>query len=161
MTGVGLAIPGVYFYHRQDIYKLQKENVGLTSQRLKNDADYKLTLSENDFNKNQAQLEAHAYEDFLNKSGITIFSLSYCGHCNLMRKLFDEMGVSYKSIECDNVENLPVEARDNLMEVTESRMFPKLFIGKTFYQGYTETLQRKKSGELQNILDQNNIAYKN
>ena len=98
------------------------------------------------------------YVKHLNREGLTVFSLTYCGYCTKLRWMLDDMGVKYKNIECD-VGEMETESVRDLIESTQANTFPKLFIKDTFYQGFSENMMRRKNGTLAEILKNNEIHY--
>jgi hypothetical protein len=68
------------------------------------------------------------------------------------------MGVAYTNIEVDEGP-MPDHAISQLCDATEANTFPKLFIKDNYYQGFSETVVRRRNGTLAEILKKENIPY--
>lgn len=68
---------------------------------------------------------------------VVIFSLTYCHYCNSAKKLLHDKGITYQKIEVDKEINGP-EIRRILLEVTQQKTFPNIFIDGQHVGGLTE-----------------------
>ncbi len=94
---------------------------------------------------------------------VVMFSLQWCEFCWSVRKLFDEMGVNYRSVDLDSVEyqrkDLGGDIRLVLKELTQSPTIPQIFVAGQHVGGCTETFDAFKDGSLQKRLASEGIAF--
>lgn len=64
-----------------------------------------------------------------------------------MKKLFKENGIPFKAIELDNMDG-GAELQDALIDKTNQRTVPNVFIGREHIGGSDDTLKLHKSGDL-------------
>ncbi len=99
--------------------------------------------------------EARAFvADALNgvQPGVVMFALEWCEFCWAVRRLFQAMGVAYRSIDLDSV---PYQANDwggrirrALQARTGVTTIPQIFIGAELIGGATDVIASAESGEL-------------
>jgi len=86
----------------------------------------------------------------LEENKVVIFSKSYCPFCKKAKEAFNGLW-DYLAIELENMENCS-NIQDVLDEMTGARSVPRVFIDKKFIGGGDETVDLKKSGELQKLV---------
>ena len=80
---------------------------------------------------------------------IVIYRTEYCPYCDMAKRLFDEIGVSYEQIDVTN----DAEARAELLERTGGkRTVPQIFINGQSVGGFTDVQALKRTGELDKML---------
>lgn len=78
-----------------------------------------------------------------------MFSKSYCPYCTSTKKLLNETGAKFYTIELDQVDD-GNDIQAALQEISGQRTVPNVFIGKKHIGGNSD-LQAKK-GELKSLL---------
>ncbi|KAL8097750.1 glutaredoxin-like [Apium graveolens] len=86
-------------------------------------------------------------QDLVSSNGVVVFSKTYCPYCTSVKKLFNDLGVTYKTIELD-VESDGSEIQSALAEWTKQRTVPNVFIGGEHIGGCDSTFALRKSGKL-------------
>ena len=79
---------------------------------------------------------------------IKIYCTNWCGPCTATKKMFDNMGVSYKEI---NIEKEGL-SRDDLFRLTGGLTVPQIIINDNPVGGFNELLQLNQSGRLKELL---------
>ncbi len=80
---------------------------------------------------------------------IVIYRTEYCPYCDMAKRLFDEIGVTYEQIDVTN----DAEARAELLERTGGkRTVPQIFINGQSVGGFTDVQALKRTGELDKML---------
>ncbi len=75
---------------------------------------------------------------------IKIYSLSTCGHCRQAKKLLDEMGAEYSSVEVDRLEGEErSRAISEVRKINAALSFPTIVIGERVIAGNRENLIRE------------------
>lgn len=64
--------------------------------------------------------EARFVLDHVNNNCVTVFSKSYCIHCQNTKKLFDEIGIPYKAIELNHMKTGD-KVQEVLSDMTKGR----------------------------------------
>ncbi|MDJ0758882.1 MAG: cysteine synthase A [Woeseiaceae bacterium] len=108
--------------------------------------------------------EARQYiEDMVNNEPVVMFALEWCEFCWSVRKLFDALGVTYKSVDIDAVEyqenNRGVKIRAALGKRVGSPTMPQVFIAGDHVGGCTDVIERFQSGALQSDFERNRIDF--
>lgn len=114
--------------------------------------------------------EAKPYAvDFVNETisnkdeAVVMFSLEWCEFCWSVRKMFQEAGIAYKSIDLDSVafqaDNRGGDIRTVLKQMTNAPTIPQIFVGGKHIGGATETFDAFNDGSLQTLLSKNNVAF--
>ena len=83
---------------------------------------------------------------------VTIYSTSVCPYCVRAKQLLERKGVAYKEI---NLSNEAPEVRMELMQRTNHRTVPQIFIGATHVGGCDDLYALDAAGKLQPMLDGN------
>ncbi|MEO9826344.1 MAG: glutaredoxin domain-containing protein [Paracoccaceae bacterium] len=93
---------------------------------------------------------------------VVLYALEWCEFCWSVRRMFQEAGIEYLSIDLDSAayreNNRGGRMRAVLREVTGSPTIPQVFIGGEYLGGATETFDAYNSGKLKEMLDQQSIA---
>lgn len=94
---------------------------------------------------------------------VVVFSLEWCEFCWSVGKLFDRLGIGYRSIDMDSAayqENgWGGEVRAALDHRTGVPTAPQVFIGGVHVGGCTDTFDMFNTGDLQKLLEQKGIAW--
>jgi cysteine synthase A len=114
----------------------------------------------------QLDAEAVAYvEQVLTDSSepVVLFALEWCEFCWSVRKLFQTLGMSYRSVDLDSVEyqagDRGGKIRAVLRERTGAPTIPQIFVAGEHLGGATDTFEAFKSGSLQETLRQAGVAF--
>ncbi|KAK1359493.1 Glutaredoxin domain-containing protein [Heracleum sosnowskyi] len=90
-------------------------------------------------------------QDLVSSNGVVVFSKTYCTYCNSVKKLFNDLGVTYKIVELD-VESDGGEIQAALAEWTNQRTVPNVFIGGKHIGGCDSVFALRKSEKLVPLL---------
>lgn len=94
---------------------------------------------------------------------VVMFSLEWCEFCWSVRKMFQEAGIAYKSIDLDSVafqaDNRGGDIRTVLKQLTNAPTIPQIFVGGQHVGGATEAFDAFNDGSLQGLLTKNNVAF--
>merc|ERR1719440_1026022 len=82
---------------------------------------------------------------------VVIYSKSWCPYCTECKALFDEMSQPYTAIELDQRED-GGELQAALLEMTQQRTVPNVFVGGQHVGGNDDTQQAARSGKLTELL---------
>ncbi|GJN02390.1 hypothetical protein PR202_ga19736 [Eleusine coracana subsp. coracana] len=82
---------------------------------------------------------------------VVVFSKSYCPFCVRVKKLFEQLGASFKAIEMD-VESDGAELQNALKEWTGQRTVPNVFIKGKHIGGCDDTMALNTQGKLVPLL---------
>jgi len=112
----------------------------------------------------EIDLDAAQYiEDVVNSEPVVMFALEWCEFCGSLRKLFDALGVKYKSVDIDSVEyqenGRGVKIREALSKRVGSPTIPQVFISGEHVGGCTEVIEGFERGALQSKFERNEIDY--
>jgi len=91
--------------------------------------------------------------DELLNSGVpvVIFSKTYCGYCSDTKEIFDSLDVQYEVLELDEDPN-GAAIQQALIQRTNQRTVPFVFIGKNFIGGNSNVRSLQKSSQLVGLL---------
>lgn len=107
----------------------------------------------NDFDKEEVGTKIDV---FVKGSPVAMFSFTTCPFCRRAKDYFDEEGVSYESLELDELEgNAGNEIRSILGKKTGRTSVPSIFIGGNYIGGCNDgpgLLPLAESGELDGLL---------
>ena len=108
--------------------------------------------------------EATRYiDDLVDNGPVVMFALEWCEFCWSLRKLFDALDVSYKSVDIDSVEyqknGRGVKIREALGKRIGSPTIPQVFVAGEHVGGCTEVIENFQRGELQRKFERNEIEY--
>ncbi|XP_068598034.1 thioredoxin reductase 3 [Brachionichthys hirsutus] len=99
---------------------------------------------ENDLKKRIKQL--------IDSNQVMVFSKSYCPYCLQVKDIFKELQVEYNALELDLMED-GKNYQETLLEMTGQKSVPNVFINKTHVGGCDKTMQARKDGSLQQLLN--------
>ena len=92
-----------------------------------------------------------------------MFALEWCEFCWSLRKLFDALGLKYRSVDIDSVEyqenGRGVKIREALGKHVGSPTIPQVFIAGEHVGGCTEVIEGFERGALQRNFERNAIDY--
>ena len=80
---------------------------------------------------------------------VTIYSTIVCPYCVRAKQLLERKDVAYKEI---NLSNEAPEARVELMQRTNHRTVPQIFIGEQFIGGFDQLYALEREGKLDELL---------
>jgi len=94
---------------------------------------------------------------------VVLFALEWCEFCWSVRKMFNELGIEFRSIDLDSVEyqqgNRGGEIRAALHAELGSPTIPQIFAGGEHMGGATETFDAFNNGQLQALMREKNIPF--
>ncbi|KAG8065219.1 hypothetical protein GUJ93_ZPchr0004g39391 [Zizania palustris] len=82
---------------------------------------------------------------------VVVFSKSYCPFCVRVKKLFEQLGATFKAIELD-VQSDGSELQSALAEWTGQRTVPNVFINGKHIGGCDDTMALNSGGKLVTLL---------
>ena len=92
---------------------------------------------------------------------VVMFALEWCEFCGSVRKLFDRIGVSFRSVDLDSVEyqegDWGGQIRAALRDRIGSPTIPQIFVGGEYIGGCTETFDAFNEGRLQKLFAANGL----
>ncbi|SPL69790.1 glutaredoxin 3 [Acinetobacter stercoris] len=80
---------------------------------------------------------------------VTIYSTTFCPYCVRAKQLLERKGVDFKEI---NLSNEAPEVRIELMQRTNHRTVPQIFIKDQFIGGFDQLYALEKDGKLDELL---------
>ena len=80
---------------------------------------------------------------------VTIYSTTFCPYCVRAKQLLERKGVAYKEI---NLSNEAPEVRVELMQRTNHRTVPQIFIQDQFIGGFDQLYALEREGKLDSLL---------
>lgn len=83
--------------------------------------------------------------------GIEIYTTGYCGFCVRAKALLDRKGLDYEEIRVDD----QPEKRREMMERSQRRTVPQIFINGEGIGGCDELYQLERSGKLDEMTERN------
>ncbi|KAJ0053505.1 glutaredoxin [Pistacia vera] len=90
-------------------------------------------------------------KEMVQSNSVVVFSKTYCPFCVTVKKLLDDVGATYKTIELDT-ESDGSEIQAALAEWTGQRTVPNVFIGGKHIGGCDATTGIHKEGKLLPLL---------
>jgi cysteine synthase A len=94
---------------------------------------------------------------------VVLFALEWCEFCWSVRKMFDEVGIPFKSIDLDSLayqqNNLGGDIRAALLELLGTPTIPQIFVGGKHIGGCSEAFDAFNDGELQKMLVENAVLF--
>ena len=112
---------------------------------------------------NKVDADAAGYiDEIVGNESVVMFALEWCEFCWSLRKLFDALGVSYRSIDIDSVayqeDDRGVKIRQALSERVGAATIPQVFIGGEHVGGCTDVIEAFESGALLDRFRRDDIA---
>ena len=83
---------------------------------------------------------------------VVIYSKSWCPYCAQTKALFDDMSQPYTAIELDELGEEGAQLQATLLEMTQQRTVPSVFVGGQHLGGNDDTQQAARSGKLAELL---------
>ncbi|XP_068098758.1 glutaredoxin 2 isoform X1 [Hyperolius riggenbachi] len=96
-------------------------------------------------------------QEAVSNNCVVIYSKSTCPYCKMAKDAFDDINVTYKAIELDQIEN-GSELRSALHQMTGANTVPRVFVNGTCIGGGTETRNLNQEGKLIQLVQQCNIT---
>ncbi|MGW8309829.1 MAG: cysteine synthase A [Thiogranum sp.] len=94
---------------------------------------------------------------------VVMFALEWCEFCWSVRKLFNRLGIAFRSVDLDSVEykdnNRGGKMRAVLEQVNDWKTLPQIYIGGEFIGGCTDLFDRYLQGGIGELLDAKQIPY--
>ena len=94
---------------------------------------------------------------------VVMFALEWCEFCWSARKLFDQLKITYTSVDLDSVayqkDNLGGEIRKVLAAETGGKTIPKIYVGGQHIGGCTDLFDSFKSGDLMPLLKSSGASF--
>ena len=84
-------------------------------------------------------------EQYITSNSIMVFSKSYCPFCNKVKQMFGDKGLSFKSIELDEMGQQGVNIQAALLQKTGQKTVPSVF----FNSKHIGMLKRVKGFSIQ------------
>ena len=78
-----------------------------------------------------------------------MYSTAWCGFCARARSLLERKGIAFREIDADEA-----EARAEMVTRSGKRSVPQIFIGPRHVGGFEELYALERSGELDQLLQQ-------
>lgn len=82
---------------------------------------------------------------------VVIYSSGHCPYCVMAKQLLDRKGVAYDEIRVDQ----HPEKREEMMQKSQRRTVPQIFINGKAVGGYTDLVDIDRSGQLDALLINN------
>lgn len=79
---------------------------------------------------------------------VKIYTTTYCGFCSRAKDFLRNKGVAYEEIDVTTDDAM----RARLVELTERRTVPQIFIGEEAIGGYTDLVKLDQEGRLDPML---------
>jgi cysteine synthase len=94
---------------------------------------------------------------------VVMFALEWCEFCWSVRKLFDRLGIAYRSVDLDSVAYQADDRGGRIRAVINARTgaatIPQIYIGGEHMGGCTDLFDAWRSGVVQRKLDALGVAY--
>lgn len=94
---------------------------------------------------------------------VVVFALAWCEFCWSVRRLFDALGVAYRSVDLDSVEYQDGDRGVKIRAALGARVgvptIPQVFVAGEHLGGCTDVVEAWESGRLAQRLDAAGIAY--
>ncbi len=102
-------------------------------------------------------------ETVVSEEGVVMFALAWCEFCWSARKLFDRLGIAYRSVDLDSVayqaDDLGGRIRGVLRARTGVPTIPQIFVGGEHIGGCTELFDAWRDGSLPGRLDRAGVEF--
>ncbi len=82
---------------------------------------------------------------------VVMYSSPHCPYCTMAKQLLDKKGISYDEIRVDKYP----EKREEMMQKSQRRTVPQIFIDDKAIGGYTDLADIDRSGQLDILLTKN------
>ncbi|KAK3746217.1 hypothetical protein RRG08_014690 [Elysia crispata] len=102
------------------------------------------------------QSDEHSYvQDMVTHNRVVVFSKTHCPHCSDSKTLLSDMGVEYKTVELDQMNN-GGKVQNVLGRITDARTVPRIFINGQCVGGNSDLKSLDQSGKLKDLLQKDN-----
>jgi cysteine synthase len=103
------------------------------------------------------------FETTISSEPVVMFALEWCEFCWSVRKLFDRLGIAYRSVDLDSVAYQANDRGGRIRAVINARTgaatIPQIYIGGEHMGGCTELFDAWRAGSVQRKLDALGVAY--
>ncbi len=82
-------------------------------------------------------------------TNVTVYSTTVCPYCIRAKQLLERKGIAYKEV---NLSQEAPEVRIELMQRTNHRTVPQIFINDQFIGGFDQLYALEREGKLDNLL---------
>ncbi|WP_213014824.1 glutaredoxin 3 [Acinetobacter rathckeae] len=82
-------------------------------------------------------------------SNVVIYSTTVCPYCVRAKQLLQRKGIEYKEV---NLSNEAPEVRTELMQRTNHRTVPQIFINDQFIGGFDQLYALEREGKLDDLV---------
>ncbi|PON52473.1 Glutaredoxin [Parasponia andersonii] len=90
-------------------------------------------------------------KEIVSSNAVVVFSKTFCPFCASVKKLFTQLGASFKAVELD-IESDGAQIQSALAEWTGQRTVPNVFIGGNHIGGCDDTTALHEQGKLVPLL---------
>ncbi|KAK3583301.1 hypothetical protein CHS0354_011192 [Potamilus streckersoni] len=97
-------------------------------------------------------VEAKFIREKIAENCVVIFSKTQCPYCTQAKGIFKNLNVSYEVVELDKITNGP-EVGAVLVNMTNARTVPRVFVKGQCVGGASETIALYKSGQLAKMVE--------
>ena len=80
---------------------------------------------------------------------VTIYTTSWCGECQVTKRLFDDASIGYDEIDIEDWD----DPRGHLEELTGNRTVPQIVIDNKVLGGYDDLQTLRRNGNIDGILE--------
>ena len=81
---------------------------------------------------------------------VLMYATGFCPYCLFVKRLFDDLGVPYNEVRID----LDKKKRRTMMEMSQRRTVPQVFVGDRHIGGCEDTQEALRSGHLKIWLEE-------
>ena len=81
---------------------------------------------------------------------VLMYTTGFCPYCRFVKRLFDDLRVPYQEVRVD----LDPEKRREMMEISQRRTVPQVFVGDRHIGGCDDTQHAARSGQLKIWLEE-------
>lgn len=101
--------------------------------------------------KEELASAADKAKEVASSAPVVVFSKTYCGYCQRVKRLLTQLGVSYKVVELDKEGDGDV-VQSALADWTGLRTVPNVFIGGNHIGGCDSVTEKHQAGQLVPLL---------
>ncbi|KAL3748208.1 hypothetical protein ACJRO7_009443 [Eucalyptus globulus] len=101
--------------------------------------------------KEELAAAADKAKETASSAPVVVFSKTYCGYCQRVKRLLTQLGVSYKVVELDKEGDGDV-VQSALADWTGLRTVPNVFIGGNHIGGCDSVTEKHQAGQLVPLL---------
>lgn len=83
-------------------------------------------------------------------ANVVVYSTTVCPYCIRAKQLLERKGIAYQEI---NLSTEPTEVRSELMQRTNHRTVPQIFINDQFIGGFDQLYALERQGRLDQLLN--------